>query len=122
MMSTALMGRVEGSRKRRRLALSLMGRVEGSRKRGRLALSLMDRVEGIRKRGRLALPLMDNITTITGLSLGEVVHRSQDLEDWRVVVASIGGEAIQHGVSCRRMSDHISHGTVFCSSIDRLSY
>ena len=64
--------------------------------------ALMDRVEGCRKKGRPAMSLMDNTKT-TGLSLGEVVHRSRDREGWRAVVASIGGETIEHGVADDRL-------------------
>ena len=38
--------------------------------------ALMGRVEGWRERVRPAMSLMDNTTTITGLSLGEVIHRN----------------------------------------------
>ena len=50
-----------------------------------------------RNTGKL-MSLMDNITTITVLSLGEVVHRSRDREGWRAVVASIGGATIEYSV------------------------
>ena len=66
-----------------------------------MSTALMGRVEGCRKRGRPAMSLMDNITEITGLSLGEVVHRSRDREDWKAVVASIGGATIELGVADR---------------------
>ena len=46
------------------------------------------------KRERPATSLIDNITTITGLSLGEVVPRGRDREGWRAVVASIEGATI----------------------------
>ncbi|GFR69092.1 hypothetical protein ElyMa_005621500 [Elysia marginata] len=64
-----------------------------------MSTALMGRVEGCRKRRRPAMSLMGNITTITGLSLGEVVYLSRDREGWRTVVAFIGGATIEHGVA-----------------------
>ncbi|GFR98248.1 hypothetical protein ElyMa_001013700 [Elysia marginata] len=43
-----------------------------------MSTALMGRVEGCRKKGRPAILIIDNITTTTGLSLGEVIHRSRD--------------------------------------------
>ena len=78
-----------------------IGHVIRNQKTDLMSTALMGRVEGCRKRGRPAMSLMDNITEITGLSLGEVVHRSRDREDWKAVVASIGGATIELGVADR---------------------
>ena len=64
------------------MSTALMGRVEGCRKRGRPATSLMGRVEGCRKRGRPERSLVDNITTITGLSLGGQHHDNHWAVSW----------------------------------------
>ena len=80
-----------------RRRLRYIGHAIRSQKTDLMSTALMGRVEGCRKRGRPAMTLMDNITATTGLSLGEVVHKSRDREGWRAVVASIGGATIEHG-------------------------
>ena len=77
--------------------LRYIGHAIRSKKTDLMSTALMGKVEGCRKRGRPAMSLMDNITTISGLSLAEVVHRSRDREGWRAVVTSIGGATIEHG-------------------------
>ena len=77
--------------------LRYIGHAIRSQKTDLMSTALMGRVEGCRKRGRPAMSLIDNITSNTGLSLGDVVHRSRDREGWRAVVTSIRGATIEHG-------------------------
>ena len=65
--------------------LRYIGHAIRSQKTDLMSTALMGRVEGSRNRGRPTMSLMDNITTITGLSLGEVVHRSRDREGWGAI-------------------------------------
>ena len=53
-----------------------------------MATILQGRVEGRRNRGRPPMSYMDNITAITGLTLGEVMHRSRERDDLHTVVAN----------------------------------
>ena len=55
-----------------------------------MATVLQGRVESGRRRGRPITTYMSNIRNVTGLTLGEVVHRSRDRDDWRAVVARHG--------------------------------
>ena len=45
------------------------------------------KLEGKRKRGRPAASLIGNITATSGVRIDEVVHQSQDREEWRRTVA-----------------------------------
>ena len=55
-----------------------------------MATVLQGRVESGRRRGRPITTYMNNIRNVTGLTLGEVVHRSRDRDDWQAVVARHG--------------------------------
>ena len=66
-----------------------------------MASIFQGRVEGKRNRGRPSMSYMDNIKSMTGLTLGEVVHRSRDREDWRAVVARYGAATDDNGVADR---------------------
>ena len=62
-----------------------------------MATILQGRVEGRRNRGRPPMSYMDNITAISGLTLGGVMHRSRDRDDWRTVVARREAATDEHG-------------------------
>ena len=62
-----------------------------------MASILQGRVEGARNRGRPPMSYMDNITAISGLTLGQVIHRSRDRDDWRAVVARSEAATDDHG-------------------------
>ena len=68
-----------------------------SKKTDMMSTALMGKVESRRKRGRPATSLVGNVTSVTGLSLGDVVHRSRERDGWRAVVASIGVATIEPG-------------------------
>ena len=80
--------------------LRYIGHAIRSQKTDLMSTALMGRVEGSRNRGRPTMSLMDNITTITGLSLGEVVHRSRDREGWGAI-CDIHRRS-NHRTRCRR--------------------
>ncbi|GFR57606.1 endonuclease-reverse transcriptase [Elysia marginata] len=82
--------------------LGYNGHAINSQKTDLVSTALVGRVEGCRKRERRAMSLTDNITTITGLSVGEVVHTGRDREGWRAAVESSGGATIEHGVAHER--------------------
>ncbi|GFR85213.1 hypothetical protein ElyMa_006022000 [Elysia marginata] len=65
-----------------------------------LCYSIDGQSGGLQERGRPAMSLMDKITTITGLSLDEVLHRSRDREGGGggAVLEFIGRATIEHGV------------------------
>ena len=77
--------------------LRYIGHAIRNQKTDLMSTTLMGRVEGCRKKGRPAMSLMDNITAITGLSLGEVVHRSRYREGWKAVVSTCEGATIESG-------------------------
>ena len=62
-----------------------------------MATALMGKIEGRRKKGRPATSMMDNIGALTGMSLSQIIHGSQDRESWRAVVASIRAATIEPG-------------------------
>ena len=70
-----------------RRKLKFLGHAIRNPKTNLMASILQGRVEGKRNRGRPPMSYIDNVKSITGLTLGEVVHRSRDREDWRAVVA-----------------------------------
>ena len=78
-----------------RRKLKYLGHAIRNPKTNLMASIFQGRVEGKRNRGRPSMSYMDNIKAITGLTLGEVVHRSRDREDWRAVVARY--EAVTDG-------------------------
>ena len=58
---------------------------------------LQDKVEGKRGRGRPAMTYIDNIKKDSGLSLSQIVRRSEDRDDWQSVVAKAGAANFEHG-------------------------
>ena len=62
---------------------------------------LQGKVEGKRGRGRPAMTYIDNIKKDSGLSLSQIVRRSEDRDDWRSVVAKAGAANFEHGVADR---------------------
>ena len=58
---------------------------------------LQGKVEGKRGRGRPAMTYIDNIKKDSGLSLSQIVRRSEDRDDWRSVVAKAGAANFEHG-------------------------
>ena len=77
--------------------LKYLGHAVRNPKTDLMATILQGRVEGRRNRGRPPMSYMDNITAISGLTLGEVIHRSRDREDWRTVVAMSEAATDEHG-------------------------
>ena len=62
-----------------------------------MATVLQGKVDGKRNRGRPSTTLTNNITSISGLRLSEVVHRSGDRKAWRDVVMSHGAATFNVG-------------------------
>ena len=57
---------------------------------------LQGKVEGKRGRGRPAMTYIGNIKKDSGLSLSQIVRRSEDRDDWRSVVAKAGAANFEH--------------------------
>ena len=58
---------------------------------------LQGKVEGKRNRGRPSMIYIDNIMKDSGLSLSQIVRRSENRDDWRRVVANAGAANFEHG-------------------------
>ena len=80
-----------------RRKLKYVGHAVRNPKTDLMASILQGRVEGRRNRGRPPMSYMDNITAISGLTLGQVIHRSRDRDDWRAVVARSEAATDDHG-------------------------
>ena len=62
-----------------------------------MATALQGKIVGKRNRGRPSTTLTNNITSISGLCLSEVLHRSEDRRAWRDVVMSHGAATFNDG-------------------------
>ena len=61
-----------------------------------MPLVIQDKVEGKRGRGRPAMTYIDNLKKDSGLSLNQIVMRSEDRDDWRSVVAKTRAANFEH--------------------------
>ena len=80
-----------------RRILKYVGHAVSNLKTYLMASILKGRVEGRQNRGRPSMSYMVNIFAISGLTLGQVIHRSRDRDDWRAVVARSEAATDDHG-------------------------
>ena len=80
-----------------RRKLNYLGHANRNTRKNLITTELQGKVEAKRNRGRPPISYMASITANSDLSLSDLVHKSRDWQEWRAIVARLGGATIHPG-------------------------